>query len=146
MFKLNAKFDADSLLYSLSHFECHSHMLHMPTQQHLPPPLASTVKSLFTHVCSNPLSLAARLHQFRTNHSNYINNGWIFFLDRPHVLDLWAMWGSRAPIPCTIKNSYINLAPPKTLVVPQYLSWIGFKTHTHPHHRYQNPWMFKCPM
>ena len=43
MFKFNAKFDADSLLYLLSHFECHGHTLHMLTQWHLPPPLTSTV-------------------------------------------------------------------------------------------------------
>ena len=29
MFKLNAKFDADSLLYSLNHFECDGHTVHM---------------------------------------------------------------------------------------------------------------------
>ena len=41
------------------------------------PPLTSTVKSsLFTHVPSSPLSLAARLHQCCTNCSHYINNGW----------------------------------------------------------------------
>ena len=32
MFKLNAKFDADSLLYLFSHFECDSHTVHMLTQ------------------------------------------------------------------------------------------------------------------
>ena len=37
MFKLNAKFDADSLLYSLSHFECNSYTVHMLTQQCLTP-------------------------------------------------------------------------------------------------------------
>ena len=66
MFKLNAKFDADSLpyFYLLSHFECTVHNL---TQWCLPPPLTSTVKlSLFTHVHSSPLSLA-RLHQCRTS-------------------------------------------------------------------------------
>ena len=53
MFKLNAKFDADSLLYSLSHSECDGHTVHMLTQQHLLPPLTSTVKSsLFTYVHS----------------------------------------------------------------------------------------------
>ena len=79
MFKLNTKFDADSLLYSLSHFECDGHTVHMFTQWHLPPPLTSTVKlSLFTHVHSSPLSLAARLHQCCTNHSRYINSGWTF--------------------------------------------------------------------
>ena len=57
MFKLNAKFDADSLLYLLGHFECDGHTVHMLTQQHLAPPLTSTVKSsLFTHAHSRPLS------------------------------------------------------------------------------------------
>ena len=32
MFKLNAKFDADSLFYLLSHFECNGHTVHMLTQ------------------------------------------------------------------------------------------------------------------
>ena len=32
MFKLNAKFDADSLLYLLNHFECNGHTMHMLTQ------------------------------------------------------------------------------------------------------------------
>ena len=44
MSKLNTKFDADSLLYALSHFECECHTVHMLTQWHLPPPLTSTVK------------------------------------------------------------------------------------------------------
>ena len=79
MFKLKAKFDVDSLLYSLSHFECNSHTVHMLTQCRLPPPLTSTVKlSLFTHAHSSPLPLAARLHQCCINHSHYINNGWTF--------------------------------------------------------------------
>ena len=82
MFKLNAKFDADSLLYFLSHFECSGHTVHMLTQGHPPHPLISTVKSsLFTHARSSPLSLAARLHRCHTNHSHYINNGWIFQTD-----------------------------------------------------------------
>ena len=51
LFKLNTRFDADSLLYLLSHFECDNHTVHMFTQQHLVPPLTRTVKlSLFTHV------------------------------------------------------------------------------------------------
>ena len=51
----------------------------MLTHGCLPPPLTSTVKlSLFTHVHSSPLSLAARLHWCCTNHSHYINNGWAF--------------------------------------------------------------------
>ena len=63
VFKLNTKFDVDSLLYSLSHFECDGHIVHMLTQKHLLPPLTSTVKSsLFTHAHSSPLALAAGLH------------------------------------------------------------------------------------
>ena len=79
MFKLHAKFDADSLLYLLSHFECNSHTVHMLTQQHLPPPLTTTVKSsLFTHGHSIPLFLADRLQGCHTNCSCYINHGWTF--------------------------------------------------------------------
>ena len=53
------------------------------TQQYPLTPVTSRVKSsLFTHVHSSSLSLAARLHQCHTNHSRYINNGWTF-LDRP---------------------------------------------------------------
>ena len=77
MFKHDTKFYADSLLYSLGHFESNGHTVHMLTQWHLPPPLTSTVKSsLFTCVHSSPLSLAARLHWGCTNRSCYINNGW----------------------------------------------------------------------
>ena len=77
MFQLKVKFDADSLLYLLSPCECSGHAVHMLTQQHLPPPLTVTVKSsLFMHVHSSPLSLAARLHQCCTNCSCYVNNGW----------------------------------------------------------------------
>ena len=58
-------------------FECDGHTVHMLTQQHLPAPLTHTVKSsLFTHVHSSPLSLAARLHWCHANISHYINNGW----------------------------------------------------------------------
>ena len=32
MFKLNAKFDTDSLFYSLSHLECNGHTVHMLTE------------------------------------------------------------------------------------------------------------------
>ena len=60
MFKLNTKFDADSWLSSLSHFECVGHTVHILTQWRLPPPLTSTEKSsLFTHAHSSPLRLAA---------------------------------------------------------------------------------------
>ena len=76
MLKLNAKSDADSLLYSLSHFECNNNTVHMLVQWCLLPPLTSTVKSsLFTHPHSSPFSLAATSHWCHTNHSRYINNG-----------------------------------------------------------------------
>ena len=52
MFKLKAKSDADSFLYSHSHLECNGHTVHAPST-HLPPPLTSTVKlSLFMYVHS----------------------------------------------------------------------------------------------
>ena len=53
--------------------------MHTLTQQHLPPPLTSTVKlSLLTHAHSSPLSLAARSHRCRANCSCFINNGGTF--------------------------------------------------------------------
>ena len=68
MFKLNAKFHADSSLYSLSNFECDSHTVHILTQWCLPPPLTSTRKlSLFMRAHSSPLSLDVKLHQSHTN-------------------------------------------------------------------------------
>ena len=49
MFKLNAKFHAASLVYSLIYFDCYGHTVHTLTQWHLLPPLTTTVKSsLFT--------------------------------------------------------------------------------------------------
>ena len=78
-FKLNTKFVADSLLYSLCHFECDGHAVHMLNKNHLPPPLTSSVRSsLFTHAYSSPVSLAARLHQCCLHLSHCINNGWTF--------------------------------------------------------------------
>ena len=56
-----------------------SHTVHTLTQWRLPSPLTGTVKSsLFTHVHSSPLSLAARLHGCHPNCSHYNNNGWTF--------------------------------------------------------------------
>ena len=79
MLKLNTKPEADSLLYSLSHFACDGHIVHILTQQCLSPPLTSTVKpSLLVHAHSNPLFLAARLHRCHTNPSSNINDGWTF--------------------------------------------------------------------
>ena len=86
MFKLNEKSDADSLLYLLSHFECNGHTVHTLTQQCLPPPLTSTVKSsLFTHAHSSPLSLAAKWHPCCAKCSCYINDGSIFSGQTLHI-------------------------------------------------------------
>ena len=75
MVKLNAKFDANSLLYSL----ILNVMTTQYTQQHLLPPLTSIAKSsLFMHAHSSPLFLAARLHWCHTNHTRSIKNGWTF--------------------------------------------------------------------
>ena len=93
MFKVNTKSDTDSLLYLLSHFECNSHTVHMLTQGLVLPPLTSTVKSsVFTHVHSRPLSLAARLHWCGANHSCYINSGWSF---SGQTLYVWTVFGFR---------------------------------------------------
>ena len=85
MVNLNAEFDAGAWLYLLCHSECDSHTVHMLTQQHLLPPLTSTVRSsLFMHGHSSPLSLAARLHQCHANCSRHINNGWTFSGQTPY--------------------------------------------------------------
>ena len=89
IFKFNTKFDTDLFVFSLSHFECDDHTVHILAPRPLPPSLASTVKSsLFTHVHPSPLCLAARLHQCHTNHSCYINNDWTFS---------WQIWYFRHP-------------------------------------------------
>ena len=49
MFKLKAKFDADSLLYSLTHFECDSHTVHTLIQQCLLPPLTKYSEVVIVH-------------------------------------------------------------------------------------------------
>ena len=101
--KLNAKFDADPLFYSLSHCECNSHTVHMLTQCRLPPPLTSPVKSsLFIHVHSSPLSLAARLHQRHANCSDYINKVGLF-PNRPHIF-----LQSSASVQCGLKNRKLH--------------------------------------
>ena len=78
MFKLNTNL-MQIRCSTCRHFECDSHIVHVLTQQQLPPPLTSTVKSsLFTHAHSSPLDLATRLHWCWENHSRQINNGWTF--------------------------------------------------------------------
>ena len=67
MFKLNSKFDADLLLYLLSHFECDGHTVHMLTQWRLLPPLTSTVKlSLFMHAYVQSPWLPGYIHVTET--------------------------------------------------------------------------------
>ena len=74
LLKLNTTFDADSLFYMFSHFECYGHTVHMLTQWPLMPPLIRTVKSsFFTLAHSNPPSLPASLHQCQANHFHYIS-------------------------------------------------------------------------
>ena len=51
MFKPNAKFDTDSLLYSLSHFECDDHTVPLLTQLCLLSPLTSAVKLSLFIIC-----------------------------------------------------------------------------------------------
>ena len=52
-------------------------------------PTDCTVKSsLFTHMCSSSLSLAARLHQCRVNHSCYVKNGWTFSIRRHTIVSI----------------------------------------------------------
>lgn len=48
--KLNAKFDVDLLLDSLSHVECNGHVVHMLSQPHLAPPTDSEV--IIVHSCA----------------------------------------------------------------------------------------------
>ena len=113
MFKLNSKTDTDFWLHPFGHFECDGHTVHMLTQQHLLPPLTSTVKSsLFTLVHSSPLSLAAR-PQRHANHSHYINNSWTFS-GLPHTHTHTHMYA------CMYTNIYIYI-------------YIYTHTHTHAH-------------
>ena len=78
MFKLNAKSDADVLLYSLSHFEVMAtQYTHSLNGMYCPHWLVHW-SCYLSCAHSSPLSLAARLHWRHPNHSHYINNGWIF--------------------------------------------------------------------
>ena len=52
MFNLNTKFDADSLLCLLSHFECEVHMVHMLTQCRLLSPLDYYSEIVIVHACT----------------------------------------------------------------------------------------------
>ena len=84
MFKLNAKLDADSLLYLLSHFESNNHTVHVLTQRRPPPPLTSEV--LIVLACafqSTPLGCQVML-MLRKLFSLYLTMVGLF-LDRPCI-------------------------------------------------------------
>ena len=83
--KLITRCDADLLLYSLSHFACDDHTVHMLIQC-LPSPTIKVKPSLLTHAHSSPLSLAARLHGCHANRSPYSNNGGTFSRQTLYVL------------------------------------------------------------
>ena len=51
IFELNAKFGLELLLYSLSHFECDSHTVHIHTQGHLLPTLTGIMNHHCSHMC-----------------------------------------------------------------------------------------------
>ena len=81
--------ECSSLMQNMMQIDCstHSVILSVMTTQYTcslngiypPPPRTSIVRSsLFTHVHSSPLSLAARSHGCHANCSSYINNGWTF--------------------------------------------------------------------
>ena len=71
------------MLYSLSHFECDSHTVYMLTQHHVLLSLVtSTVRSLFTHAHSNPLTLAAGYIDVRQT-ILVVSTTARHFLDRP---------------------------------------------------------------
>ena len=105
MFKLNTKCDADLLLQSLSHFEYNSHKVHMLIQQHLPPPLTSTVKLPFiVHACTvSPFSSAAFLHRCHANHFPYINNGGTFSRQTSYTITKWHL-----SLECKDVSTYTN--------------------------------------
>ena len=104
MFKLNTKFDVDSFLYLLSHFEWYSHTVHMLRQWYLLLPLTSTEKSSsFTHVHSSPLTIATRLYQWHANHF-HINNGWAFFRQTSYNLKPRDLYGQEANITSSAKR------------------------------------------
>ena len=108
MYKLNTKFDADSLLYSLSHFECDSHIVYMLTQRCLLPPLTSTVKSYCSRTCIPVHS------PWLPGYINFAQTVLVtlpmaeIFLDRPCIL---------------IIALFIGVYKKIKLKTPQWLSW-----------------------
>ena len=82
IFKLNAKFGADSLLCWLSYFECDGHTVHVLTQWCLLPPWLVHWGRRHSHmhilVHSPWLPGYMDVAQTWANHSCCINNGWTF--------------------------------------------------------------------
>ena len=77
--KLNAKFDADSLLYSPSHFECEGHTVHMLT--HWSTTLTASYSEVVTvHTCTfQSIPLGCQVTSMSPNCFRYINTGWAFW-------------------------------------------------------------------
>ena len=89
MFKLNAKFDADLLLYSLSHFECDGHTVHMLTQWHLLPPLTKYNEVVIVHTRAfQSTLLGCRVMSMSCKPSRDINNGWTFSGQTSYLEDI----------------------------------------------------------
>ena len=80
MSKLDAKSDADLLLYSRSHFECNGHTGHTLTQGLLPPPLTNKYSEVvIVHTCASQSTLlGCQVTSMSHKHSHYIHNGWTF--------------------------------------------------------------------
>ena len=108
MFKLNAKFDADSLLYSLSHFKCNGPTVHMFTQRHLLPnwlvqwahhclPICIAVHSPwlphYTDVAQTILVLLTMAGLFWTDHIYHKNSPFKF--SKIHNNVLWESYRPR---------------------------------------------------
>ena len=96
LFKLNAKLDVDPSLYSLSHFECDGHTVHVLTQWCLPPPLTSTGQSsLFTvHIPVRSPWLPGYTEVTWT--PCYMNTGWTFSGQTSYTLKSTEMQGEVA--------------------------------------------------
>ena len=109
MFKLNAKFHADSLLYSVSHFECVGHTVHMLTHWRLPPPLTSAVKSSFTHAHSSHCPwLPVHINVMQTVLIILTMVG--LFPDRPHRSKIIENCCPSSNLPTNVQSSSIHVS------------------------------------
>ena len=77
--------DANSLLYSFSHFDTTATQYRCSFNGVYHPHWLVQWSCHYSLMCIlvHSLSLAARLHRCWANHSCYINNGWTFFPDSP---------------------------------------------------------------